>query len=83
MKSSIINFFNIKNIIILVFYSLPIAYILGSPFVNFILFISSFIFIIINFKLGNWDWLKNNSSILFLIFWVYIVLLSFFLYRYL
>jgi O-antigen ligase len=78
MMSSIINFFNVKNLLILIFYSLPIVYILGSPFVNFILVISSFIFIIINFKLGNWDWLKNNSSIFFLIFWFYIVLLSFF-----
>ena len=56
---------------------LPIIIILGSPFVNFVLIIISFSFLYLSFKFKFWDWLKITWIRLIIIFWLYVVFLSF------
>lgn len=56
---------------------LPIIIILGSPFINFVLIISSFLFLYLSFKFKFWDWLKNTWIRLIITFWLYAVFLSF------
>ena len=57
---------------------LPIVIILGSPTINFFLTTSSILFLYISIKYSFWIWLKIMWVRLFLVFWLYLVLLSFF-----
>ncbi len=56
----------------------PIALILGSPSVNLYLISYSFIFIYVVFKNKFYDWLKINWVKIFIIFWLYLLVTSFF-----
>ena len=56
---------------------LPIIIILGSPFINFVLTIFSFLFLYVSFKFKFWEWLKITWIRLIIIFWLYVVFLSF------
>jgi len=78
MNSNIKLYFDSKLLIFVIFSSLPIVYVLGSPFVNFVLIVSSFIFLYSKIKNKDFNWLNKYSSKLFLIFWFYIIFLSFF-----
>ena len=62
----------------LLIFLLPIALIIGSAFVNFILVLIFFIFVYDLIKKKNFYIFKYNWVIFFLIFWLYIVLLSLF-----
>ena len=57
---------------------LPIALILGSPSVNLYLITYSILFIYIVLKNSFYDWLKISWIKIFIIFWLYLVLTSFF-----
>jgi O-antigen ligase len=57
---------------------LPAVIILGSPTINFFLITSSILFLYISIKYSFWIWLKIMWVRLFLVFWLYLVLLSFF-----
>ena len=56
----------------------PIALILGSPAVNFYLISYSIIFIYIFLYYKFFDWLNISWIKVFLLFWVYLIINSFF-----
>ncbi len=56
----------------------PIALILGSPSVNLYLTSYSFIFIYVVSKNRFYDWLNINWVKIFIIFWLYLIVTSFF-----
>ena len=72
------NFKDNINFRRLLIFLLPIALIIGSAFVNFILVLIFFIFLYDLIKKKNFYIFKYNWVIFFLIFWLYIVLLSLF-----
>jgi O-antigen ligase len=72
------NFRDNINFRRLLIFLLPIALIIGSAFVNFILVLIFFIFLYDLIKKKNFYIFKYNWVIFFLIFWLYIVLLSLF-----
>ena len=72
------NFKDNINFRRLLIFLLPIALIIGSAVVNFILVLIFFIFLYDLIKKKNFYIFKYNWVIFFLIFWLYIVLLSLF-----
>lgn len=72
------NFRDNTNFRRLLIFLLPIALIIGSAFVNFILVLIFFIFLYDLIKKKNFYIFKYNWVIFFLIFWLYIMLLSLF-----
>ena len=56
----------------------PIALILGSPTVNLYLITYSLLFIYIVLKNSFYDWFKIKWIKVFIIFWLYLILTSFF-----
>ncbi len=69
---------SLNKITDLLIISLPIAYLLGSPFINIILVIGSIIFLINSNNYNEWKWLKIYWVRIFLFFWFYLILNSFF-----
>ena len=57
---------------------LPIVIILGSPTINFFLITSSILFLHLSIKYKFWIWLKITWVRLFIVFWLYLILLSLF-----
>lgn len=57
---------------------LPIIIILGSPAINFFLITSSVFFLYLSIKYKFWVWLKITWVRLFIVFWLYLILLSMF-----
>jgi len=57
---------------------LPIVIILGSPTINFFLITSSVLFLYLSIKYKFWIWLKIIWVRLFIVFWLYLILLSMF-----
>ena len=57
---------------------LPIVIILGSPAINFFLITSSVLFLYLSIKYKFWVWLKITWVRLFIVFWLYLILLSMF-----
>ena len=57
---------------------LPIVIILGSPTINFFLITSSVLFLYLSIKYKFWIWLKITWVRLFIVFWLYLILLSLF-----
>ena len=57
---------------------LPIVIILGSPTINFFLITSSVLFLYLSIKYKFWIWLKITWVRLFIVFWLYLILLSMF-----
>jgi len=74
MKFSEIKLNQIIDLLIIL---LPIAYILGSPFVNLILILGSLIFIFRVVKDKNFNWLKLLWVKIFILFWLYLIISSF------
>ena len=70
-----INFYKSLDLIIVM---LPIIIILGSPFINAILLLSSIIFLYICYKYTYWSWIKETWVIIALSFWLYLVIISFY-----
>ena len=60
------------------FIFLPIAIILGSPTLNLFLTIYSLLFLYISIKFKFWIWLKITWVRITVIFWIYLVFLSFY-----
>ena len=56
---------------------LPILFILGSPFINFITILFTIIFLNHCYRVNQWEWLKEKWILIFLIFWIYNVINSF------
>ncbi len=56
---------------------LPILFVLGSPFINFITILFTIIFLNHCYKVNKWEWLKEKWILFFLIFWIYNVINSF------
>jgi O-antigen ligase len=75
MKSISINLNKAIDPLILL---LPVAYLLGSPFVNLILLIGSFFFIFNSIKYNDWRWLKILWVRVFFVFWLYLIITSLF-----
>lgn len=75
MKSISINLNKTIDPLILL---LPVAYLLGSPFVNLILLIGSFFFIFNSIKYNDWRWLKILWVRVFFVFWLYLIITSLF-----
>ena len=69
---------NINTIVDYLIITLPLAYLLGSPFVNMALVIGSIIFLSNSIKYNKWDWLKITWVRLFIIFWFYLIMNSIF-----
>ena len=70
-----------NNILKIIDYSLiffPIALILGSPTVNLYLVTYSIIFFYLCFKLKQFDWLKLYWVKIVIVFWLYLIIISFF-----
>lgn len=57
---------------------LPVFFILGPAFVNFISVLFSILFLFISINNHNWTWLRLSFVNLFFIFWLYLILNSFF-----
>ena len=57
---------------------LPVALILGSPSVNIFLTVYSVLFLYLCYKKKFWSWLNILWIKVFFIYWIYIILLSFF-----
>lgn len=58
--------------------TIPILYVLGSPFINLCTIVFSLIFLLDSYDKKNWSWIKEKWVIFFLIFWVYNIINSFF-----
>ncbi len=56
---------------------LPILFVLGSPFINFITILFTIIFLNHCYRVNQWEWLKEKWILIFLIFWIYNVINSF------
>ena len=57
---------------------LPIFFLLGPAFVNFISVLFSILFLFISIKNKNWFWLKLSFVRIFFLFWLYLIFNSFF-----
>jgi hypothetical protein len=57
---------------------LPIFFLLGPFFVNLISVLFSILFLLISIKNNNWLWLQLSFVRIFLFFWLYLILNSFF-----
>ena len=57
---------------------LPIFFLSGPAFVNFISILFSILFLFISIKNDNWAWLKLSFVRFFFAFWLYLILNSFF-----
>ena len=57
---------------------LPVFFLSGPAFVNFISILFSILFLFISIKNDNWTWLKLSFVNIFFIFWLYLILNSFF-----
>lgn len=74
-KESKIKYYKLIDFTILI---LPILFILGSPWTNACTIFFSYLFIYFSFKESDWKWLGNKWVIIFLIFWSYNLINSFF-----
>lgn len=57
---------------------LPIFFLLGPTFVNFISVLFSILFLFISIKNNNWFWLQLSFVRIFFLFWLYLIFNSFF-----
>jgi O-antigen ligase len=57
---------------------LPFFFFLGPAAINFVLFFFSFLFLFFSIKSNNWAWFLEDYVKVFLLFWIYVVILSLF-----